>query len=435
LRIAIVNWTRRRVGGIETYLNTIVPELVRAGHEVAFWHEVDLPQEREMIGLLPVHPAWCAAELGSARSLTMLRDWQPDVVYSHKIEDPKLEAETIRIAPSVYFAHDYQGMCISGTKTFRYPVASPCGQRFGRKCLAHYYPHRCGGLSPLTMLKLYGLQKKRLELMHRYDAIVTHSEHMLAELIEHGLSARQAYRFPYYVHPTEAATGGGTIPFPITSTGEVIDHDLSLEPRERTYWHLLFSGRMELLKGGHVFLDALPEVAAALDRPLRVTFAGDGRLRKSWERQAARLRERDSRLEIEFIGWTDRPGIVALLDECDLMVVPSLWPEPFGLVGPEAGLKGVPVAAFDVGGIGDWLTDGVNGYLASGDPPTASGLAGAIVGCLRDPLVHARLRRGAVTMAKRFNIKNHLTALMEVFESVVREKELPASRTAKTRVW
>jgi glycosyltransferase involved in cell wall biosynthesis len=186
---------------------------------------------------------------------------------------------------------------------------------------------------------------------------------------------------------------------------------------------------MELLKGGHVFLDALPKVTAALDKPLRVTFAGDGRLRERWESQAARLRERDSRLEIEFIGWTDRTGIDSLLDDCDLMVVPSLWPEPFGLVGPEAGLKGVPVAAFDVGGIGDWLSDGVNGYLAAGGPPTVAGLADAIVRCLRDPLVHTRLRCGAVTMARRFNIKNHLTALLEVFESVVDRKAVHKSES------
>jgi glycosyltransferase involved in cell wall biosynthesis len=246
--------------------------------------------------------------------------------------------------------------------------------------------------------------------MHRYDAIVTHSEHMLAELISHGLSAKQAYRFPYYVHPTEGEE--------INLLGA--EDKMAQKIRERSHWQLLFSGRMEALKGGHVFLEALPMVAAILDKPLRVSFAGDGRLRESWERRAMRLRGQDARLEIEFTGWTDRKGIDSLLDECDLMVVPSLWPEPFGLVGPEAGLKGVPVAAFAVGGIGDWLRDGVNGYLAPGDPPTSSGLAAAIVKCLRDPLTHARLRRGAATMAKRFNIKNHLTALMEVFEGVKR---------------
>ena len=50
-------------------------------------------------------------------------------------------------------------------------------------------------------------------------------------------------------------------------------------------------------------------------------------------------------------------------------MVPSIWPEPFGQVGPEAGLYGVPAAAFAVGGTPSWLTDGVNGRLAPGDPP------------------------------------------------------------------
>ena len=67
----------------------------------------------------------------------------------------------------------------------------------------------------------------------------------------------------------------------------------------------------------------------------------------------------------------------------DLLVVPSLWPEPFGLVGLEAARHRLPVAAFAVGGIPDWLRPGVNGYLAPGDPPTPGGLADAIIACLR----------------------------------------------------
>jgi glycosyltransferase involved in cell wall biosynthesis len=82
----------------------------------------------------------------------------------------------------------------------------------------------------------------------------------------------------------------------------------------------------------------------------------------------------------------------------------------------------VPVAAFDVGGIHDWLLDGVNGYLAPGNPPTAHGLAEAIIKSLRDPAIHARLCAGAVEVAQQFNIKNHLTALMEVFQSVILQK-------------
>lgn len=421
MRIAIVNWSKRRVGGVETYLNTIIPELTRAGHEIAFWHEVDEPIEREQIGLPDDAPAWCVAAMGAEQALVALSDWRPDVIYTHKLSDPDLERKVLDLAPSVFFAHDYNGTCISGAKTFKYPIVQPCHRRFGWQCLAHYFPHRCGGLNPVTMFRLYGLQSKRLKNLHCYDAIVTHSDHMLAELINHGLSPQRAYNFPYYVQPANVNQNAASLsrsPGIISSlTTEATENGKTTRERRSTgELHLLFSGRMEYLKGGHVFLDALPEVAAALNQPLRVTFAGEGRERQALERRAANVQS--PKLKIEFAGWVERRRIEALLEDSDLLVVPSLWPEPFGLVGPEAGQFGVPVAAFDVGGIHDWLSDGVNGYLAPGTPPTAKGLAQAIIKCLHDPATHARLRDGAVEVARKFNVKNHLTALLEVFTNV-----------------
>src|SRR5205085_9652124 len=107
------------------------------------------------------------------------------------------------------------------------------------------------------------------------------------------------------------------------------------------------------------------------------------------------------------------------LRETDLVVFPSAWPEPFGLVGPEAGHLGIPVAGFAVGGVPGWLVDGVNGYLAPADPPSAAGLAVAITSCLCDAATYQRLRRGAVEMAGRFSRGNHLEELLAVFESLV----------------
>ena len=43
MRIAVVNWSRRRAGGVETYLGGVLPDLLRAGHDVAFCHEVGVP--------------------------------------------------------------------------------------------------------------------------------------------------------------------------------------------------------------------------------------------------------------------------------------------------------------------------------------------------------------------------------------------------------
>ncbi|HEV2147384.1 MAG TPA: glycosyltransferase, partial [Longimicrobiaceae bacterium] len=124
-------------------------------------------------------------------------------------------------------------------------------------------------------------------------------------------------------------------------------------------------------------------------------------------------------VSVEFTGWVGDDGMDALFARTDLLVVPSLWPEPFGLVGPEAGLRGVPAAAFAAGGIPDWLVDGVGGHLAPADPPTAAGLAEAVVRCLRDPREHARLRRGAREVAGRFSQEAHLAALLRIFEGVV----------------
>jgi glycosyltransferase involved in cell wall biosynthesis len=131
------------------------------------------------------------------------------------------------------------------------------------------------------------------------------------------------------------------------------------------------------------------------------------------------VQELDQKVKIDFTGWLMGTQLESQMSDCDLLVLPSLWPEPFGLVGPEAGLRGIPVAAFAVGGIPNWLVDGVNGHLAAGDPPTAQGLAHAVINCLRDAKTHARLGQGARDMAQRFNMENHLSALLEVFEKTL----------------
>jgi glycosyltransferase involved in cell wall biosynthesis len=423
VRIAITNWSRRKVGGAEIYLNGIIPGLVGAGHTVGFWHEVDLPANREQIGLPDHVPAWCVSDLGRESALAELRQWHPDVIYAHGLSDPTLEAETLTIAPAVFFAHGYYGTCISGAKTFKNPVVTPCSRRFGWQCLFHYYPHRCGGWSPVTMLREYRRQSRRLELLSSYRAIVTHSNYMRFEYTKHGLACDRIH----YTYDTETIR---TSPYPVEECEGLDPRSPSAQAAETTgnastgtrttpSWRLLFMGRMDFLKGGRTFLEALPQVRAFLDRPLRVTFAGDGPDRQGWERQAEQVQAQNEGLQIEFVGWMNGSQRDSLFARCDLLVLPSLWPEPFGLVGPEAGLCGVPAAGYAVGGIPDWLTDGVNGHLAPGNPPTAAGLAEAIIKCLRDPCEYARLRHGATEVARRFSPKRHLVALLEVFEKAV----------------
>src|SRR5258708_3090413 len=125
----------------------------------------------------------CISELGADAAFAALRNWRPDVICAHGIQDPGVEAELLTIAPAVVFAHAYAGTCISGRKSFRTPTIEPCDRRFGPACLAYYYPRRCGGLNPVTMWDDYRLQQARLLNLRRYRAIVTSSEHMRREYL------------------------------------------------------------------------------------------------------------------------------------------------------------------------------------------------------------------------------------------------------------
>src|SRR5262245_29695911 len=131
MRIAVLNWTVRRVGGTETYLSGIVPALRRAGHQAAFWHEVDYPTDREVIQFGDDVPVWSSAALGTDGALARLRAWEPQVLYSHGLLDPALETRTLDVAPAVFFAHAYYGVCISGSKAFSAPTRVPCSRAFG----------------------------------------------------------------------------------------------------------------------------------------------------------------------------------------------------------------------------------------------------------------------------------------------------------------
>jgi glycosyltransferase involved in cell wall biosynthesis len=296
---------------------------------------------------------------------------------------------------------------------FAAPRPRPCARRFGWRCLVHFYPHRCGGLNPLRMWDDYQKQSARLGLMTRYAAILTASTHMRAEFVRNGLPAQ-------HVHVLRLPIVPRRLPSPGTAK-------VQAAPAPDRELQLLFVGRMIGPKGGPIMLDTLPLVAASLKRPLAVTFVGDGPDRMLWEQKARRARAANPNLNIEFTGWLDSSQLDQLMLYSGLLVVPSTWPEPFGLVGVEAGLRGLPAAAFAVGGIPEWLSDGVNGRLAPGDPPNAAGLARAIVECVRDPAEHMRLRRGALEMASSFGLNAHLNALLAILAQAAGLQ--PAART------
>ncbi len=400
MRIAFLNWNNRKFGGTGSYLSTIMPVLHAAGHDVALWHEVDAPSDYPLLPVPVNAPVWSVASLGLNGAIDALRNWQPDLLYAHGLLEPSVEEQALDVAPAVFFAHDYYGTCINGQKTLTRPIITPCHRTFGWQCIAEYYPKRCGGLSPMTMVRQFRRQQDRLHLLRDYAAIVTHSDHMKQEYEKHGLATR--------VYNVKCSSNGAATTYP------------HREPSPLRAWRLLFVGRMDPVKGGSELIRSLREVRRRLNRPLHLAFAGDGPALTSWEVEASALRRVEPEIEVTFHGWLATDALDALYADSDLLVVPSLWPEPLALVGLEAGRHGLPTVAFDVGGISDWLKSGTNGILAPGDPPTVDGLANAMVAALEDPAVYKQLCHGAQHANSEFTLDEHLRRLTDVFETVVR---------------
>ena len=87
---------------------------------------------------------------------------------------------------------------------------------------------------------------------------------------------------------------------------------------------------------------------------------GEGNHRAHCEKLAVKLGLAD---RVHFKGFVPQEELKSYYLDCSLFTVSSVWPEPFGMTGPEAMHFGLPVVAFDAGGIGEWLVDGHNGYL------------------------------------------------------------------------
>src|SRR5207247_2774525 len=113
-------------------------------------------------------------------------------------------------------------------------------------------------------------------------------------------------------------------------------------------------------------------------RGLHRRMAGEGPQRRDWEGLARRLK-----LSCTFTGWLDGDEKTQLLAKATILALPSIWPEPFGLVGLEAAALGVPAVATRSGGVGDWLQDGVNGVLVPA-PATPRSFGDALAEVLGD---------------------------------------------------
>lgn len=393
MKILIATRFRDVVGGAETYLRALIPVLLERGHRLALLCDHDCPS-----GLARIDPAelglpvWFTADLrhGSG-AWTDLNRWGPELVYSQGLEAHEVDQALQERYPVIMFAHSYWGTCATGSKCHALPRLQVCERTFGPMCLILHYPRRCGGLNPVTAWNMYRTEKARNSRLTGYRAILVASNWMRAEFLKHGVSADKVrlVRLPL----TEAA--GGT---------------QNRTPSGR----LLFVGRLTDVKGVDVLIASVSIAERLLGRKLVLTIAGDGPELSKLQAQA-----RKQTSQVEFLGWVSGSRRRELMSSAELLVVPSLWPEPFGMVGIEAGSLGLPAVGFAVGGIPDWLIAGGTGELAPANPPSPQGLAEAIARALAKPDHYRQLCEGAREMSRLYSMEQHVTGLEQIWNSCV----------------
>lgn len=143
---------------------------------------------------------------------------------------------------------------------------------------------------------------------------------------------------------------------------------------------VLMIGRINGWKGQDLLVHAVSQLPADIAKRLDIRFAGaafeDGSAAAELE---ALLDRTQLASEVRLLGFVQDPA--PLYRWCDIVVVPSKRPEPFGLVAIEAMSHGRAVLAAGHGGLREIVADGKTGWLFA--PGEVSALARALERAVR----------------------------------------------------
>lgn len=175
-------------------------------------------------------------------------------------------------------------------------------------------------------------------------------------------------------------------------------------------------GRLSPGKGQEILVDA---IALLRQRgvPSRALLVGDvygheSRFRRRLESRIAHYGLEDF---ISLVG--ERRDALELMAQSDIVAIPSVHPESFGMVVIEAMALGRPVVAADAGGPSEIITDSVDGLLVpAGD---ARALAAALERLVRDPVAARFMGETARVTACRFSPDTMTAAVLAAYRDLM----------------
>ncbi len=301
---------------------------------------------------------------------------QPDVVhFQHLIH---LSAGLVDIAANrglatVVTCHDYWGLC-SRVQMIR-PDGQICPSNMGSGCflcvkekgLAHVeraakLDRAGGGVFESIAGFVAGTKVAPESASHRAEE---YAAVRARERIVPAAYARADLRISpsRFLRDTYLASGAfEPHTFLFSDNGMRTDHVAALEPSADTGGKVRFGfvGSLVWYKGGEVLVKAMARLGAeGLSDKVHLNVYGG--FDPENDEHHARLKELSEGAPITFHGRFDNARLSEVYREIDVLVVPSVWYENSPITIHEAFLTETPVLASSIGGMAEFVRDGVDG--------------------------------------------------------------------------
>ena len=164
---------------------------------------------------------------------------------------------------------------------------------------------------------------------------------------------------------------------------------------------VLFVGRVVADKGADLFVAACGQLAP-VHPGWRFCMIGADRFRPDAPLTpfVTGLLPRARAAGVDMPGYRPHADVLAAMGRAAIVVVPSRWPEPFGMTALEAMAAGAALVAAPQGGLTEVVGQG--GMLCPPDP--ASALAGVVGQLMADPDARSSLAARGRAQAARFSV-------------------------------
>jgi glycosyltransferase involved in cell wall biosynthesis len=402
MRLLFVHERFGAFGGAEANVLVTASELQSRGHTLAILHGPSTGKDEEPWRAVFTERFALPPQGGLPAVRAALSDFRPDVVFMHKMADLSVVAAfTEADVPVVRMVHDHDLYCMRGYKY--HPVTRqictrpasgycmvPCGAMIARDR---------SGKFPVQWIS-YTSKMREIALNRKFARVIVASTYMKEELARNGFNAAHIE-----IHP------------PVPRSAE-----LNVQPTFAACNRLVYAGQVIRGKGVDVLLESL----ALVRSPFECFILGDGSHRAYCQQLSDRLGLGD---RVKFVGFVSQGRIAEYYRDATAALMSSVWPEPFGAVGLEAMRYGLPVVAFDAGGIREWLLDGWNGFLIPW--MNRERYAGALDELLNDKELARRMGTHAKDwVGQRFAFPKYIDGLEDLFQRVAHSAQQRAATAA-----